>query len=252
MNSILLVDDERWVRTALRKTIEKTGLPFQVVHEAVNGLDALDWLNRNQADLVMTDVRMPVMDGLALMRQLHAERGSAMEVIVVSGHDDFKYAQQAIRLGAFDYLLKPVEPEEMHRCLEGWMRERKARREADGDGGDALPWEAMSHVELVMKIVQDAMPGEITLKEAAEKVHLNACYLSQLFKQKTGQNFVEYVTALRMKEAEKLLSLTHLRIYEIAERLGFSDISHFSNMFKKYSGQTPSEFRKRHMPASRV
>src|SRR5690606_27117200 len=148
-----------------------------------------------------------------------AEGESATEVIVVSGHDGFKYAQQATRLGAFDYLLKPVEPEEMHRCLDSWMREREIRQE---NGGDAPPsWEKTPPVEPVIRDVQDAMPGEITLKEAAEKVHLNACYLSQLFKQKTGENFVEYVTDLRMKEAEKLLSGTHLRIYEIADRLGF-------------------------------
>lgn len=250
MNSILLVDDERWVRTALRKTIEKTELPFQVAHEAVNGLDALDWLNHNRVDLVLTDVRMPVMDGLALMRHLRAEGELPAEVIVVSGHDDFHYAQQAIRLGAFDYLLKPVETEEMQRCLGGWMQ----RREQQQDKSDAAlaSWELLSPVEQVIRIVQAAMPGEITLKEAAEKVHLNACYLSQLFKQKTGQNFIDYVTGLRMKEAEKLLSHTHLRIYEIAERLGFSDISYFSNMFKKYCGQSPSEFRKRNMPASRM
>jgi len=257
MNSILLVDDERWVRTALRKTIEKTGLPFQVVHEAANGLEALDWLKRNQTDLVLTDVRMPVMDGLALMRQLLAERHTA-EVIVVSGHDDFSYAQQALRLGAVDYLLKPVETEEMHRCLGGWLQKRDSLRSKEGNGAGGEPgkeyssWEMLSPVDQVIRIVHEAMPGEISLKEAAEKVHLNACYLSQLFKQKTGKNYVEYVAGLRMQEAEKLLSHTSLRVYEIAERLGFCDISHFSNMFKKYSGYTPSEFRKRRTAASRI
>jgi len=258
MNSILLVDDERWVRTALRKTIEKTELPFQVVHEAANGLEALDWLKHNRVDLVLTDVRMPVMDGLAMMRQLLLEERHTADVIVVSGHDDFNYAQQALRLGAIDYLLKPVETEEMHRCLSGWLQRRDSRRGKAGTSIDSeaedeySSWEMLSPVEQVIRLVHEALPGEITLKEAAERVHLNACYLSQLFKQKTGKNFVEYVTILRMQEAEKLLSRTSLRIYEIAERLGFCDISHFSNMFKKYSGYTPSEFRKRQMAASRM
>ena len=122
MNSILLVDDERWVRTALRKTIEKTGLPFQVVHEAVNGLDALDWLNRNQADLVMTDVRMPVMDGLAATEALRARR-DAPEVIVLTTFDADEHILRALRAGAAGFLLKDTPPHEIvaaiHRVAQG-------------------------------------------------------------------------------------------------------------------------------------
>ena len=199
----------------------------------------LDWLHRNRVDLVLTDVRMPVMDGLALMQQLHAEGESATEVIVVSGHDDFKYAQQAIRLGAFDYLLKPVEP---GRSTDAWTvgcGEREIGRKT------ATP-PLLPGKRCPRGAGDPRRPGRHarggTLKEAAEKVHLNACYLSQLFKQKTGQNFVEYVTDLRMKEAEKLLSGTILRIYEIADRLGFSDISYLTTCFKKHSGCTLPSF----------
>lgn len=92
MFSVLLVDDERWVRTSLRKVVERSKLPFEVVHEAAHGLEALDWLKENQADVVITDIRMPVMDGLQLLKSLQAEQIHA-EIVIVSGHDEFQYAQ---------------------------------------------------------------------------------------------------------------------------------------------------------------
>lgn len=246
MKSILLVDDERWVRIALKKTIEKTRLPFQVVHEAANGQEAMQWLNEHHADLVMTDIRMPMMDGISMMRELLESRGKLPGIIVVSGYDDFLYAQHAMRLGAFDYLLKSVEVEDMQLCLERWLQteHRIAERGNSNENIPELAWEELSPVEQVMKVVELAMPGDISLKDAASKVHLNPNYLSQLFKQKTGSNFIDYVTGVRMREAEKLLSSTHLRIYEVAEQLGFCDISYFSNLFKKHSGLSPSEYRK--------
>jgi YesN/AraC family two-component response regulator len=125
MYTILLVDDERWVRTALRKTIEKADLPFRVVHELSNGVEAYDWIIANQVDLVITDIRMPVMDGLALIEKLDLERTETPKIIIISGHDDFENARHALRLGAFDYLLKPVEVEDMKKCLIQWEEARQ-------------------------------------------------------------------------------------------------------------------------------
>ena len=70
MKKILLVDDERWVRTALKWTINKLNLPLQVIHECENGLEALDWIKQNDVDLVLTDIRMPIMDGLSFVKEL--------------------------------------------------------------------------------------------------------------------------------------------------------------------------------------
>lgn len=244
MKSILLVDDERWVRMALRKTIEKTKLPFQVVHEAASGLEAIQWLNEHEVDLMIADIRMPGMDGIAMLKQLSAAKQKLPGIIVVSGHNDFLYAQQAIRLGAFDYLLKSVEVEDMQQCLVRYLQMES--EEAESKASAKPVWDELSTIEQVMLVIEKAMPGDISLKDAAAKVHLNPSYLSQLFKQKTGGSFTDYVTCIRMREAEKLLSCTHLRIYEVAEQLEFCDISYFSNLFKKHTGLSPSEYRKVH------
>ncbi|MGG1552800.1 response regulator transcription factor [Paenibacillus ferrarius] len=242
MYNVLLVEDERWVRTAVRRTIERTSLPFQVVQECQNGLEALDWLHHQRADLVLADIRMPVMDGLTFLSQLR-ERDTTTSIVLVSGHDDFKYVQQGLRLGVFDYMLKPVETEEMQACLRKWMDSVGSQRlEAKPEAKDAA---ALTPVERVVQLIHERLPGEITLTDAAAAVHLNPSYFSQLFKQRMNQTFVDYVLHARMGEAERLLKLTSLRISEIADRLGYTDVAYFSNTFKRIKQYTPSEYRKR-------
>lgn len=240
MNSILLVDDEKWVRIALKWTIEKTGLPFQVVQECSNGLEALDWLRHHKADLVLTDIRMPVMDGMTLVREIR-ENHEKQDIVIISVHDEFQFVQKALREGVCDYLLKPVEVEDMKDCLTKWLDRRSAEPETPQQ---AKPDTAiLSPVQKVLRYIETTPPGDITLAEAAKCVHMNACYLSQLFKQEMNVNFVDYVTDTRMKEAKRLLTTTSLRISEIADRLGYADVAYFSNIFKKTTCMTPSEYR---------
>mgnify|MGYP000342017955 CR=1 FL=1 len=243
MFDILLVEDERWVRTALRKTIEKTGLPFRVIHETTNGVEAIDWLNDHDVSIVLTDIRMPVMDGLALIEEIR-RRNQDTSVVIISGHDDFSYAQRALQLGAFDYMVKPVEAENMTACLQKWLNDKDKELNMESVG-QLLSMEEISPIQQVIRHIDSMRIPEMTLTEAAAMVHLNPSYFSKLFKQQTQINFTDYLTKVRMKEATRLLEKTSLRISEIAERLGYADIAYFSNTFKKIMGATPSEYRKK-------
>lgn len=241
--NILLVDDERWVRTALKWTINKLNLPLHVVHECENGLEALDWIKQNDADLVLTDIRMPIMDGLSLVKELsHLKK--KQDVIVISVHDEFQFVQQAMRAGVTDYLLKPVEETELRGCLEKWLdkqSEEETKRKIAKIEDENLP---SSTIERVLQYLEKAPLDQITLKDAAECVHMNPSYLSQLFKQQLNKKFVDYITELRIEESKRLLLNTSLRMSEIAERVGYSDLAYFSNNFKRITGCSPSEFRK--------
>ncbi|MCR2807712.1 response regulator transcription factor [Paenibacillus soyae] len=243
---LLVVEDEKWVRTALRKVIGKVDLPVHVEHEAANGMEALDWLRAHDADLVLTDIRMPVMDGLTLLEELGASECGA-DAVIVSGHDDFQYAQQAMRKGAFDYLLKPVEKEELEACLSGWIAKRQ---QAGRSGGTAAPETVdvreLSPVEQIIHYIKSNREYDLSSAEAADRVHLNPSYFSKLFRQTTGMTFTDYVTSMRMQEAAGLLQRTSLRVTEIAERLRFKDPAYFANTFKKTIGHSPSEYRKHH------
>ncbi|MCY9669370.1 response regulator [Paenibacillus alginolyticus] len=241
MYKVILVDDERWVRVVLRKAVEQTKLPFEIVQECANGLEAIDALQKHHADLVISDVKMPIMDGIALAEQMTQVSAN---LILVSGYDDFQLAQKAIRYGVKDYLLKPVEMEAMADCLGRWMQDRttkSARRLADSP---LIGTNELSAIEQVQQFISSNLSKDISLTDAAALVHLNPSYLSQLFKQQTGGKFVDYVIEMRMEEAKKLLIKTSLRVSEIAERLGYGDISYFSSTFKKLIGCSPLEYRK--------
>jgi YesN/AraC family two-component response regulator len=233
---ILLVDDERWVRAALKWTIEQTGLSVRVVHECGNGQEALSWLKQNQVDLILTDIRMPIMDGLTLAKEIKTCGVRATDVIIISVHDDFSLVQQALREGVTDYLLKPVETEQLSICLTNWLSKRSPAVWPTKES-------QASPMEKALAFIASRMPGDVALADTAKHVHVNPCYLSQLFKQHTGVNFVDYVADLRIRAAKKLLVDTTLRIADIAEQLSYADISYFSTQFKKHTGHTPTEYR---------
>jgi YesN/AraC family two-component response regulator len=242
MKKVLLVDDERWVRTALKWTINKLNLPLQVVHECQNGLEALDWIKMNEVDLILTDIRMPVMDGLALVKELSTLNG-AYEVIVISVHDEFQFVQQSMRSGVTDYLLKPIEENEIKVCLEKWL----IKKGNEGNTSKQMLAEKenlpLSTIDRILDYIEKTPLDQITLKEAAETIHINPSYLSQLFKQQLNKKFVDYITELRIEESKRLLQNTTLRMSEIAERVGYSDLAYFSNNFKRIVGSSPSEYR---------
>jgi YesN/AraC family two-component response regulator len=243
LKKVLLVDDERYVRKTLAWTITKLNLPLKIVHECTNGLEALDWVKEHDADLIMTDIRMPVMDGLTLIKALRSQN-TDVDIIVISVHDEFQFVQQALRSGVVDYLQKPIEETELRECLKGWL-ERQSQQTVEKESLIKLePELPSSTIEQVLDYIKRTPLGEISLKDAASSVHMNPSYLSQLFKQQTHKKFVDYITELKIEEGKRLLKQTSLRMSEIAERLGYQDLAYFSNTFKKITGRAPSDFRK--------
>ncbi|WP_052310824.1 response regulator [Paenibacillus terrae] len=113
MFKVLLVDDEVFVRKGLLELIHWELLKFSIVGEANNGVEALDMIKQLEPDLVITDIRMPILDGLDLIRSVKEHTGLDLIFIIISGFDNFKYAQQALRYGVHDYILKPIDEEEM-------------------------------------------------------------------------------------------------------------------------------------------
>ncbi|RHW37614.1 response regulator [Lysinibacillus yapensis] len=243
MNRILLVDDEKWVRKALMWSIKKLNFPLEIVHECSNGLEAIDWIKNNEIDLVITDIRMPVMDGLTFVNELN-RLGRKVDCIVISVHDEFHYVQQAFRKGAMDYLLKPIEEEDLKECLLKWLKSREEEREKEDRSFSVEEDIPASTIDQVLAYIKKTPLSQVTLTDAAKSVHVNPSYLSQLFKQQLNIKFVDYLTKLRIQEGKRLLQNTTLKMSDIAERVGYSEVAYFSNNFKKITGSSPSEFRK--------
>ncbi|WP_324617828.1 response regulator [Cohnella cholangitidis] len=128
-HSAILVDDEVFTRKGLKKLIDWEACGFRIVDEADNGEDALELIGRVRPDLVITDIRMPVLDGLELIRRIVEEKDARPAFIIISGYNDFKYAQQAVRYGVHDFILKPIDELEFTHTLLKLNERLKRERE---------------------------------------------------------------------------------------------------------------------------
>jgi two-component system response regulator YesN len=137
MYTVILVDDEMFVRKGLRSLIDWNEYGYEVVDEADNGEDALELIDRVKPDVVITDIRMPVLDGLELIGRTLAHNPQT-SFIIVSGYNDFGYAQQAVRYGVCDFILKPIDERELTDALKQLADKIALRKLLSGGGGDLL------------------------------------------------------------------------------------------------------------------
>ena len=128
MIRVLLVDDEPFIVQGLKVLINWEEEGYEIVKTAANGMEALDYLKNNQVDLIIADIKMPVMSGMELLEILRRDKVSRADFIILSGFSDFSYAQQAIRFECFDYILKPVVKEELIRVLHRLNYQRQGTK----------------------------------------------------------------------------------------------------------------------------
>ncbi|MEK0313499.1 response regulator [Cohnella sp. 56] len=402
---LMIVEDEWLVREGLKSTIPWDELGCEIVAEASSGAAALDIVESARPDIILTDIRMPGMDGLEMARQA-VERLPGVEIVFLTGFDDFSYAQQALKIGSADYVLKPTNPDELMQVIrrvgdkvrrrktteqtERFIRQTRFRDsgsllsskllydllmdsagekekelflelgadraaslaayrvgliEPDGpelaaedarrqlvtleemlyrttvaftraqdriavllgerDSAELWPdlldelraglggrpiavgWsethrelgelaEAYEEAELALTAQRGTAQGkasrprempsvdklkaelretiayieehyreDISLHDIASSVHMSESGFSRLFKKQTGVSYVEFVTQLRLEEAKTLLLQPDQKVYEVSLTVGYQDSKYFSQIFRKYTGETPTEFRKR-------
>lgn len=242
---ILFVDDEAIVREGLKKCIDWEVNGFEVVGAAENGEKALAYLGQLSVNIVVTDIKMPVMDGLELIRNSR-ESGYDSKFLILSGYDDFQYAQRALRYGADDYILKPIKEEEL---LDALIRIRDLHFPKQQTTLQLHLQKYSGTVKTIISCVEMNLDQpELSLKQIADEVlFMSGNYLSKLFLKETGYNFSTFLTIKRMEKAAQLLRENcDVMVYEVAERTGFgNNPQYFSTVFKKYFGKSPSELREK-------
>ena len=228
--NILLVDDERLAVEVMNRMIDKEKYGFSTIYKALSMKQAQQICEETDIDIIICDIEMPRGSGLDFVQWL-LDTGRNPIVIFLTSHAVFSYAQQAVSLGVQDYLLKPVEPEDMNQALEKAIRNAKSRKKS-------ILKEEKTYIETHFK-------EELTRESLASEVFMNPDYLSKLFKKNTGSSLMDYVTKVRIERAKELLERTVLTISEIAIETGYSNTAYFTKMFKKYTnGVTPREYRK--------
>ncbi|HSR04935.1 MAG TPA: response regulator [Proteiniclasticum sp.] len=340
MEKILLVDDENLEREVLKMILGTRMDEYQVVGEADNGLGALDFVRKNDVDVVIMDIKMPKMTGLEASR-LIKEFNPRIGIIIVSAYNDFEFAQDAIRYSVDDYLLKPSRPEHIFEAIErttkktGLFMEKKSTRfdairntftsycrngdyirakrylrqirntdfesyESETDVtkilleclltvADYFQIDVENNLQLEIKeklkssksrdqyflildlifeeifeviirekrvthkeemayalqYIEKHLTKNLSLESAASYMNISTHYFSKLFKSEVGENFIDYVTEKKVERAKELIKDTDIPLNNIAFELGFNEANYFSKVFKKTTGITPSQYRKK-------
>jgi two-component system, response regulator YesN len=248
--SVLVAEDEALIRRQIVRRVAENCPAFEVVAEAADGQEALDAISEQYPDVLITDIRMPVMDGLALIRKVYYAYPE-VKVVIVSGHDEFGYAKTALSLGVKDYLLKPVAEEELRAVMSRLAAQLDAEEERLDGEHPAFP-ESSSQEELVAAVreyLRLRFAEPVSVADLAARFHVTPPYLARLFKRHGGAAPVRYLRDLRIGQARKLLDeRPGLEIKEIAAMVGYPDQGYFSRVFKQAVGVGPQEYRARGTP----
>ncbi|MNC15310.1 putative response regulatory protein [compost metagenome] len=249
--SIVLIDDEKGIIEGLKVIIRDYLPQCEIIGDAFDGKEGYELVCRLQPDIVITDICMLRKDGLEMIEMLVKE-GTQAKFIILSGYSEFEYARKGMHLGVRYYLNKPVEEEELQGCIQDIIKEIDEDRyheELLKKHRVVTTEEATGYTTKISEIKQyvaDNYDKNLTLVELSNRFYLNMHYLSQLFKEKTGQTYHEYLTQVRMERTKELLAKTDLKVYEIAYNVGYTDSTHFSKVFERYAGCKPREYRKFH------
>jgi two-component system response regulator YesN len=352
MYKVLIADDDSLFRSNLIHSIDWNAYGLSVAGEAGDGCEALEVCGKIQPDIFICDIKMPVQDGLSVLKSLN--NPVYLKFIVLSGYNDFEFTKQAIMYGAFDYALKPLNVEELSgilmRAVESLNSDISRRRQdiesniglrkfmvekyeslfihfiesrdaesiceyidnfyselassgkpdmagssltefliladkvctmfkldtalildrfkpvASSSGALLQPSSTPELVkkiftgiinQLIMaknsqcrKIIDEVVSyidnnycEKISLESISKRYFINPSYFSQVFKAKMGESFTSYLISVRIKKAKELLSLDKFKVYQVAEMVGYDSEKHFCQIFKKYTGLSPTDYK---------
>lgn len=260
MYKILVVEDEEFIRKGIVYAYDWTNADCIVVGEADNGQDGETAIRELRPDIVITDINMPLADGLQMLERTMYD--CVYATIVISGYDEFSLAQKAMRLGVSEYLLKPIEFDNLSLALERakqQLEQRKLYLHAKEKGeqvdqfdllqGANLGIVSSNRVKRMLEYIHANYARKISIHDLAETLHTSSTYLNQKFKDETSYTFNEYLTRYRIMQAIQMIREddNDKKVYAIAEDVGFSDYKYFISVFKKYVNISPKKFAEKYM-----
>ena len=243
--SVMVVEDEALIAKNIVNNINRASEHFHVIATASDGAQALELMESRIPDLVFTDIKMPVMDGLELLKEID-RMYPQIKTIVLSGYNEFEYAKTAIACKSSNYLLKPVNFEELKKAL------REIHQQLIAEMGELVGFEQISNmpIEEVVSSVKEYIDKNYTkpidFTMIARNLGFSLAYLSKSFTKHVGESPTRYLINIRIMEAKKLLKTTDMTIKQISDTLGYADQFCFSKSFKTNTGLSPNKYRLNH------
>ena len=240
--TILIVEDEPRASRGLKNLIESAGAQYEVVGEALDGREALEMMHTLEPDVVMTDIRMPVMDGMSLIRAARSQNRKS-RFVIISAYEEFDIARQALSLGVEDYLVKPLMAEDVHSMLEK-LEKRENGKNWGTDSKDLKSRYPNAHPLILkaLRIIEESYASRVTQKDLAADLGVTAEYFSYLFAKSIGVNFARFLRQYRIEKAKQLLAEGTLPAEDVCYKTGFTDPKYFGKCFKEETGKSISDF----------
>lgn len=246
MYKVVIIDDEPIIVEGLSKAVHWEKWDCQVAATAENGQSGIEIIKRENPDILFSDIRMPGMDGLSMIAALKSEHPH-MQIAILTGFRDFEYAREAIRLGVTRFLLKPSKMEELEEAVEVMVQNLSHRKEnTEGEKEEGGPEAAAAGsfiAQNAVKYIEENYMEKLKLSDVADHVYVSQWHLSKILNQHVEKSFSDILNHARIEKAKELLREPSLRIGDIAEKVGFLDMAHFSRVFKKHTGVSANEFR---------
>lgn len=233
MINVIIADDNVFEREGIKYLLEKEKEHFNVC-EVSDGIEALRKIRGQHFDLLITDIKMPLMSGVDLIKSIR-NFNQELEVLIISGYDDFNYARQLLSSKVTNYLLKPINSLELIDTIKNIEKFKRIFKESG---------EYSSPVNQAINIVKTEFASDLTLDLIANRVFLSSAYFSSLFKKEVEVSFIKYLNDYRLEKASILLEDSNMRVNDIAVFVGIPNISYFNRVFKTKYGLTPSKYRK--------
>ena len=247
---VMVVEDEKRARTLSARLLNLVDPNIQIVGECANGKEGLGEIPEKVPDIVFVDIRMPVMDGLEMIRRLR-RKSLDTEYIIITGYSDFQYAKQAVDLNVSGFILKPVTYEDIAEVLQKY-KSKKGHGGLDPKVLKNLPVMRVHElkrqcesllVKRTIRYVNDHIGVQVRLAETARAIHVSPEHLSRLFREELGMTFTDYVRLIKIDYSMVLLRKTDIKVQEIARTVGMDNVNYFYNVFREVLGMTPRQYR---------
>lgn len=245
MYRVILIDDEPLIVEGLSKVVDWKNYSCEVVATAFDAKEGEEKIRELRPHIVFTDVNMPQVNGLEMLRGIRSEFPQ-MQVSIISGHSDFSLAQEAMKLGACRYLLKPTKMDEIYEAISAMTTLLQQNPLPEEDATEVLgDFDHASSfvVRQAVQFMQENYREKLALSQVAEHCYVSQWHLSKLLNRQLQKNFYDILNQIRIEKAKELLKDGSLRISDISDLVGYAEAAHFSRVFKKETGMSANEFR---------
>lgn len=224
MIKAVVIDDEIAVSSIIQHFFEKEKLPIEIVGIAQNGQAGLKLIEKFNPQIVFIDIQMPILNGFEVINEKPDH-----DYIIITAFDSFEYAQKALRMGAKDILVKPIDFRQLKETIQR-----------------VIGWQFTNNilVNTILEYLNENYMKNINLNDIAVHLHSSISHISKVFKNEMSISIISYLHQIRIKKAIELLDETKLSIKEISDKVGYDNLNNFYMHFKKITNQTPAYYLK--------